>query len=89
MIWRIPAKTFLLGEYAALAQGSAMLLTTNPCFEFGLCDQNKGFIHPDSPAGQWLKLQALGDSPTHWFDPYEARGGLGGSSAEFIGAYLC
>ena len=28
MKWQIPAKTFLLGEYAALAEASAILLTT-------------------------------------------------------------
>ena len=58
--WTIPAKTFLMGEYAALAGESALLLTTTPHFELSLTD-NPGLhgIHPDSPAFG-------GDSVTHY-----------------------
>lgn len=89
MKWQIPAKTFLVGEYAALAGGSAILLTTTPCFEMTLVsgNVNQG-LHPDSPAGQWWASHRIPDYCLHWFDPYEGRGGLGASSAQFIGAYL-
>jgi mevalonate kinase len=88
MKWLIPAKTFLLGEYAAVAQASAFLLTTAPCFELTLTTQKKpSGIHPESPAGLWWQHQNLGQSLL-WSDPYAGRGGLGASSAQFLASYL-
>ncbi|WP_454781260.1 mevalonate kinase family protein [Legionella sp. WA2022007384] len=88
MKWLIPAKTFLLGEYAAVAQASALLLTTAPCFELTLTTQEKtSGIHPESPAGIWWHQQNLGQSLL-WNDPYAGRGGLGASSAQFLASYL-
>lgn len=89
MKYLIPAKTFFLGEYAALAGGPAMLLTTTPCFEITVT-QEPGLIaiHPDSPAGRLWAQQGLPDKGLHWHDPYAGRGGLGASSAQFLGAYL-
>lgn len=86
MKWNIPAKTFLLGEYAALSQASAILLTTTPYFELSLIegDQSVG-IHPLSPAGRFWK--AFPRKSLSWYDPYQARGGLGASSAQFLGSY--
>ena len=89
MKWSIPAKTFLLGEYAALADSSAIILTTSPCFELTL-SQNPGLmeIHPESPAGIFWTQQGHADVGLQWHDPYQGRGGLGASSAQFVGAYL-
>jgi len=87
MNWLIPAKTFLLGEYAAIAGESAIVLTTTPCFEVSLSQGNNA-LHPDSPAGQWLRSQNLSLDCLYWFDPYQGKGGMGASSAQFIGAYL-
>lgn len=88
MKWLIPAKTFLLGEYAALAEASAILLTTNPSFELTLTHENKeSEIHPQSPAGVWWQQQQLKENLL-WNDPYAGRGGLGASSAQFIASYL-
>ncbi|KTD05389.1 hypothetical protein OQJ19_13120 [Fluoribacter gormanii] len=88
MKWLIPAKTFLLGEYAAVAQASAFLLTTAPCFELTLTIQEKpSEIHPESPAGRWWQQQRLKQSLL-WNDPYAGRGGLGASSAQFLASYL-
>jgi mevalonate kinase len=93
MNWQIPAKTFLLGEYAALAGAGAILLTTSPCFETSLKEESlTNAIHPESPAGKWwsrhqstLANTSFGMS---WKDPYHGQGGLGASSAQFLGAYL-
>lgn len=89
MKYRIPAKTFFLGEYAALAGGPAMLLTTTPCFEITVT-QEPGLIaiHPNSPAGRLWAQQGLPGKGLHWHDPYGGIGGLGASSAQFLGAYL-
>ncbi len=87
MNWCIPAKTFLLGEYAALGGASALLLNTKPFFELRLNTQNDASIHPESPAGLfWAKQQT--QYHLSFIDPYQGRGGLGASSAQFLGAYL-
>lgn len=89
MKWSIPAKTFLLGEYAAVMEESAIVLTTSPCFELSLNHHAElSGIHPESPAGQLWQRKKQGDYGLSWFDPYQGRGGLGASSAQFIGAYL-
>lgn len=88
MIWTIPAKTFLLGEYAALADASAIVLTTTPGFELSLVDiQDAKSLHPESPAGR-LWADYLPDQALSWKDPYDGQGGMGASSAQFIGVYL-
>jgi mevalonate kinase len=87
--WRIPAKTFLLGEYSAMRGESAIIATTGPCFEMTLLEnQTLENIHPQSPAGQWWTKHALPNYGLNWHDPYEGIGGLGASSAQFLGAYL-
>lgn len=90
--WLIPAKTFLVGEYAALHHQGAILLTTTPCFRITLT-QKPGLtgIHAESPAGRFW--QANSETTTTTFgltfdDPYNGLGGMGASSAQFIGAYL-
>lgn len=87
--WSIPAKTFLLGEYAAIAGAPAIVLTTSPCFEVTLSDKiGLHGIHPESPAGKWWLQHGQKDVGLQWNDPYQGRGGMGASSAQFLGAYL-
>jgi mevalonate kinase len=89
MKWMIPAKTFLVGEYIAVHQGPAIILTTTPCFEVSLVDgHSPQIIHPDSPAGKWWTNHGTLDKTLFWQDPYGGTGGLGASSAQFLGAYL-
>lgn len=89
MKWFIPAKTFLLGEYAALAGHPAFILTTSPSFELTLVGQpGLHGIHPDSPAGKWWLKHGDPNQGLLWEDPYDSQGGLGASSAQFLGAYL-
>ncbi|CDZ77819.1 mevalonate kinase [Legionella massiliensis] len=89
MKWRIPAKTFLLGEYAAVAGAPAIVLTTSPCFELAFTDDTKvQGIHPESPAGQWWTHHRIPSRGLVWRDPYDGKGGLGASSAQFLGVYL-
>lgn len=87
--WLIPAKTFFLGEYAALKDQSAIVLTTSPCFE--LRPHSKpGLqgIHPESPAGRWWARSQIHDYGFDWYDPYQGIGGMGASSAQFLAVYL-
>ncbi len=85
---RFPAKTFLLGEYVALEDGPAILLTTEPCFEATVTtDSASSDIHPESPAGLFWSSSEMSGTLT-WFDPYKGIGGLGASSAQFLAAYF-
>ncbi|MDP3705166.1 MAG: hypothetical protein Q8R24_04560 [Legionellaceae bacterium] len=88
MKWTIPAKTFLVGEYVALSGGPAIVLTTSPCFEITLTD-HAGLqgIHPESPAGRWWAQHDIQHAGLEWHDPYQGCGGMGASSAQFLGAY--
>ncbi|MFA6303793.1 MAG: hypothetical protein WC627_11785 [Legionella sp.] len=88
MKWRIPAKTFLVGEYAAVAGASALILTTTPYFELALTSApGLAGIHNASPAGCFWQDQNL-EQGLVWSDPYQGIGGMGASSAQFLGAYL-
>lgn len=89
MKWRIPAKTFLLGEYAALEAKSALILTTKPCFEITLCKgAGSNPFHPASPASRLWMHHIIENYHVQWQDPYKGLGGLGASSAEFLGVFL-
>ncbi|HBI21644.1 MAG TPA: hypothetical protein DDY37_03515 [Legionella sp.] len=89
MKWSIPAKTFFLGEYAAIVGAPAIVLTTTPCFEVTVTDEpGLQGIHPDSPAGRFWAQHGSVDRGLLWHDPYDGRGGLGASSAQWLGAYF-
>lgn len=89
MKWQIPAKTFLLGEYAAIAGAPAIVLTTMPCFTLTITENPKlEGIHPESPAGLWWQKNQCRTLGLSWHDPYQGRGGLGASSAQFLACYL-
>lgn len=81
----IPAKTFLMGEYIALAGGPAIVLTTTPTFELLDSFSEQMPFHKDSPAGKFCREMNI--SHLSWRDPYAGLGGLGASSAQFVGAY--
>jgi mevalonate kinase len=88
MKWLIPAKTYLLGEYAALAGQGAILLNTKPCFEVDLTDKpGLQGIHKDSPAGRWWREQGDSSGGLCFTDPYHGLGGMGASTAQFLGVY--
>lgn len=88
MNWFIPAKTFLIGEYVALAKGPALLLTTTPYFEMHLSPKaTLASIPHASPAANFWQSEGI-QQCLGWVDPYCQQGGLGASSAQFLGAYL-
>ncbi len=82
----IPSKVFLLGEYAVLTGASAWLSAVSPRFE--LRDGASTKFHPESPAGKFLASQGRNEVAGTFVDPWEGRGGFGGSTAEFaVAAY--
>lgn len=106
----IPGKTFLLGEYLALAGGPSIVANTAPCFEFSwqsdfreresvdssiaAAPTVRHPFHQNSPAGQWLERTEGNSRNSHsdhliqFLDPYNGKGGLGASTAEFVGAWI-
>lgn len=98
---QIPGKTFLVGEYLALAGGPSVVAMTRPCFEFSWTAIEKQStqplelqhaFHTDSPAGRLLgelykKRPDCSDYRITFHDPHFGKGGLGASTAEFIGAW--
>lgn len=91
-----PGKTFLIGEYAVLEGAPAILINTQPRFCFSVSAQvepaegTAEWFHPQSPAGQWLKIhpQIAWNYHIECQDPYFGKGGFGFSSAQFNLVYL-
>ena len=83
-----PAKTFIVGEYAVLDEGPAIVLNTSPRFTCRI-QKNSSIdqinLSENSPAGQWVKKHPQDFQSVHleWLDDYSVRGGLGFSSAQF------
>ncbi|MCB0406704.1 MAG: hypothetical protein KDD34_00795, partial [Bdellovibrionales bacterium] len=87
-----PSKTFLVGEYAILHGGHALLANTEPRFEVIISTPGEGRcenIHPNSPAGQWARThrEAFEKIDFQFIDPHQGRGGFGASSAQFLLAW--
>ena len=84
-----PAKTFVLGEYGVLDGGPAILINSAPRFVCRISKDSKSpssFDFPEkSPVGQWFKenQNIFRNVSLDWLDPYEGKGGLGFSSAQF------
>jgi hypothetical protein len=82
---KVPSKTFLLGEYAILETGCALLIGHKPHFAFQF---SAGSSHPfakGSPAQVWLTKNPPKFSISY-SDPHKGIGGFGGSGAELLAA---
>lgn len=94
MLYEIPGKTFLLGEYLALVGEPAVLLTNLPKFKITITAQasRQDCIHPfhiDSPAGKFIQKykKIFNQQEIRFFDPYSGSGGFGASTAQFLAVY--
>lgn len=91
LIFSVPGKTFLAGEYLALQGGPTLVFLSEPRFELKVQKGQGGLgvIHPESPAGLFVRKYADIFSPydLDFFDPYQGRGGFGASTAQFLGVY--
>lgn len=90
LVLSIPGKTFVAGEYAILKGQPALLAATEPRFELRVSrgeGELRG-IHPDSPAGRLAQshLENLKSFSLEFVDPL-GLGGLGASTAQFLGLY--
>ncbi len=91
----LPSKSFLLGEYSVMQGGLGLLVATEPIFrvEFDIRkDSEDSFVHGLSPHGppmDFLKnnLETFSNYKMQFFDPHDAKGGFGWSSAQFLFLY--
>lgn len=89
----LPSKCFVLGEYLALDTGRALIANTSPRFLMHLETRGSGAclgIHPQSPAGQFIKAnEAVFRSVNLSFeDAHRGQGGFGASSAQFVASFF-
>ncbi len=87
------SKTFLLGEYLVLNSGSALVLNLEPRFNLVASTRGSGLVEgidPNSPAGQWIRQNAIHyrNLDLRFVDPHNGIGGFGASSAQFLFAYM-
>ncbi len=97
----IPAKVFLLGEYAVLSGAPALVAAIGPRFSLGpvstgaVSTRNasddfflRNSIHPESPAGRLLASVSSPELDGLAFeDPFHGQGGFGASTALFALIY--
>lgn len=91
----VPSKTFLLGEYAVIKGGPALILTTQPRFKLlaekapPKSNQIALGILPQSPGGKLIQSdpEFFQQWQIQFLDPYQQLGGLGASSAQFLMLY--
>lgn len=91
-----PSKTFLIGEYVALAGGPTIILNTLPRFNLTATTTTTPFtlenngINPHSPAGKYWQLnqQSFSSLQLSFQDPHKGIGGFGASSAQFALLFL-
>lgn len=86
-----PGKTFLIGEYAVMKGGPALLVNTSPRFRFQVQHPVKKSLHPfhkDSPAGLFIEENKKNFSSVsiNYMQAYGS--GFGLSGAEFNCVYL-
>lgn len=83
-----PSKTFLVGEYAVLVNGPALVMNTEPRFELRV-ERGEGRVTglPEgSPALKWLKVRepVWAEWDLEFVDPHQGQGGFGASGAQFL-----
>lgn len=88
-----PSKTFFLGEYLALTGGPSLVVNTGPRFQLRVELNGQGEchgIHPQSPAGQLIRQnnEDFRQVNLTFVDPHMGKGGLGGSTAQFLLSYV-
>ncbi|MDR0632500.1 MAG: hypothetical protein LBF54_04720 [Holosporaceae bacterium] len=83
------SKTFLVGEYAVLFRGSAIVLITPPEFKL-IAESGKSDligVEKNSPAYLFYESHDFGNLSISFHDPHSESGGFGASSAQFTLLY--
>jgi len=98
LVFSVPGKSFLAGEYLAMKGGPSLLFASKPRFELhaktGTETKTKmgsvEGIHADSPAGLLIadNQEFFSRYDLKFVDPHEGRGGWGASTAQFLTAFV-
>ncbi|MNJ98587.1 hypothetical protein D3C87_163540 [compost metagenome] len=91
LVFSVPGKTFLAGEYLALSGGPTLVFASEPRFELTV-ENGTGKheeIHADSPAGLFIRKHQdyFKAFDLKFNDPYQGKGGFGASTAQFLSVY--
>ncbi|GHT98782.1 hypothetical protein FACS1894126_4580 [Alphaproteobacteria bacterium] len=89
MIFSTKSKTFLVGEYAVLFGGGAVVLTTDPEFKLTVEHSDCTFlvgINERSPAFSFFlnHVDVFRNLRISFIDPHNGTGGFGASSAQYV-----
>lgn len=92
LVFSVPGKSFLAGEYLAMKGGPSLLFTSKPRFELHTktgTGKVEG-IHPESPAGKLIADHQgfFSQYDLKFVDPHEGRGGWGASTAQFLAVFV-
>ncbi len=92
LVFTVPGKSFLAGEYLAMKGGASLLFTSKPRFELHTkpgTGQLEG-IHLESPAGKLITDHQAFFSKfdLKFVDPFAGGGGWGASTAQFLSAFV-
>lgn len=91
LVFSVPGKTFLAGEYLALSGGPTLVFLSQPCFEMEVSRGVGGLvgIHPQSPAGLFIAKHQdyFKNFDIQFHDAYSGKGGFGASTAQFLSVY--
>lgn len=91
LVFTVPGKTYIAGEYLALHEGPTLFFLSQPCFEL-LAKAGTGLvvgIHPESPAGLFIQEHPaiFSKFDLSFKDAYQGAGGFGASTAQFLSVY--
>ena len=91
LVFTVPGKTYIAGEYLALHEGPTLFFLSQPCFEL-LAKAGTGLvvgIHPESPAGLFIQQHpaVFSKFDLQFKDAYQNAGGFGASTAQFLSVY--
>lgn len=91
LVYSVPGKTFIAGEYLAVQEGPALIFLSKPVFDTVISKgtgQVEG-IHPDSPAGLFISKnpEVFKDVNIKFKEAYAGKGGFGASTAQFLAVY--
>ncbi len=91
LVYSVPGKTFLAGEYLAVKEAPTLFILSKPVFDT-VISKGEGTvegIHSDSPAGLFIEKnkELFKDVNVRFKTAYDGKGGFGASTAQFLAVY--
>lgn len=91
LVYTIPSKCFIAGEYLAMSGGPCLLVSVEPHFELRV-ENGSGKVSglpPGSPARRFMDRHGgfFRSLDVQFFDPHAGAGGWGASTAQYLGVF--